>query len=126
MLTSDPIPVRRDSKVVDTITVPIYESVSEACEEQGEDKILARLNAQIKTDLVNTARAASLPKTSGKALRDKAYVSVASTRTDELIACDGDDAKITALIDDEFENLKADAAENLQAIEAAEAADVAA
>jgi len=113
MLTSDPIPVRRDSKVVDTITVPVYESVSEACEEQGEDKILARLNAQIKTDLVNTARAASLPKTSGKALRDKAYASVAVHRHEELIACDGDELKINALVDDEFENLKADAAERV-------------
>jgi len=111
MMTSDPIPVRRDSKVVDTITVPVYESVSEACEEMGEDQILKRLNAQIKTDLVNTARSASLPKTSGKALRDKAYASVAANRTDELIACEGNELKINALVDDEFENLKADAAD---------------
>jgi hypothetical protein len=106
MLTSEPVPVKSEGKIVAEITVPVYESIEEACAELGTDKVLHRVNAQIKTDLVNQARAASQPNTSNKALREKAFQRVALNRQTELIDCAGDQLKVTSLIDDEMELIR--------------------
>lgn len=59
-------------EVVGTATFLIYDSISEAIESIGEEKSLELLNAQVKTNAMNTTRAESREPTSNKALTNKA------------------------------------------------------
>lgn len=53
------VPVKREGEVVATVSVEQYESIAEAIDRLGEDKVLADLNRQVKTDAANRARVAA-------------------------------------------------------------------
>ena len=55
------VPVRSKSKIVAEVEIPEYETVAEAVEHQGEGTILELINVQIKTRVMNEARAQHTP-----------------------------------------------------------------
>lgn len=71
MLTKE-IDVKSATAVVGTAEYSVFDSVAEAVEAQGEESVLAAINAQNKTNAMNTVRAAATGKPSKKALRTQA------------------------------------------------------
>lgn len=88
---------------------PIYDMLSEAIEDIGEERCLELINAQSRTNEMNRVRAAARPGgVSKSALRDKAFAALASNPSDieALMACGGDLNKIQALVEKKMEELR--------------------
>jgi len=61
------VEVKSKGEVVDTVTVPVYESVKEAADVIGADKALAAINKMVSDGITNAARAAKVRPTSPQA-----------------------------------------------------------
>ena len=92
--------------VVGTAYYNVYDTTSEAAGDLGEDKCLALINSQNRTDEMNKVRALSRPGVSKKVLRDRAMVDLLADSMEALIACAGDKVKLEALIVSKMETIK--------------------
>ena len=94
------------TKVVGTATFPIFESAQEALDNLGEEKLLDKLNAQVRTDEMNRVRGIARSGPGKKALEQKA---IARITADEWQTIAGDEAKIRAMVDKYIAQLEAEA-----------------
>ncbi len=58
--------VKLDSKVVETIQIPVYDNLEEIVDALGDVKVLALANRQNKAELSNQSRAKHTPSKAGK------------------------------------------------------------
>lgn len=100
--------VKSERAVVAKVEIPIYETLAEAIEALGEAKCLELIVTQNGTNIKNAARAAATQGPSKTQLQSEALTIVATTKTDELKACNGDSVKIKALIDATVDQLEKD------------------
>jgi hypothetical protein len=82
----------------------VYDSVSEATGSMGEKDLLELINAQVRTNAMNTVRAQYNTAPSKEALRRKARASITLDEFREVV---GDEAKLEALIDKKVAALEA-------------------
>jgi len=61
------VQVKSKGEVVDTVTVPRYESIKEATDAIGADTALAYINKAVSDSITNAARAAKVRPTSPQA-----------------------------------------------------------
>ena len=93
--------------VVGTASYTIYDSLHEARDDIGEEKIILLVNSQSRTDAMNKVRALSRPGgISKKTLYNKAVAWLCSNALDELIACGGNEMKIQTLVESKMDMIK--------------------
>lgn len=94
------------SKQVGIANFPIYDSVAEAIDDVGEDKVLELVNAQTRTNELNRVRGLSRPGGVSKtALRNKAITMVTP---EEWAQVAGNPQAIEALLEAKMEIAKAE------------------
>jgi len=94
--------VTSKKKPVGKAQYEVYDSVSEAVEHQGEERILNLINTQHATNAKNEVRAQAGPPSKSK-LQKKA---MASITPEEFASCAGDEIALQNLIDTKAEELK--------------------
>lgn len=87
--------VKSKKEVVGTASFPIYDTVSEAIEAEGEEALLSLLNSQIKTNACNQLRAAKTGKPTKEQIMNMA---VGKIQPEEFASCVGDQAALQKLI----------------------------
>lgn len=109
---SHPVKVRKlneatgekESVQVGIATYPVYDSVAEAIDDVGEDKVLELLNAQTRTNELNRVRGLSRPGGISKtALRNEAISRITAEQWQSVA---GNPQAITALIDKVAEEIR--------------------
>jgi hypothetical protein len=98
--------VKSKSKVVDEAQWNEYESVAEAVDALGEEKVLDRLNTQLGTDAKNAVRAQYNSKPSKATLQLQAVKRLHEDDPDKLRDVCGDDAAFRALVEQKIEEIK--------------------
>lgn len=112
--------VRSNGKVVAVAEYPVYDSTQEAIDELGSDKVLEFVNARVRGDEMTRQRQLATAKPSRESLRNKARFRIT---TEQIIACDGDEQKLAALIEEEADKIEKEMEADRQAqVEAATAA----
>ena len=87
--------VKSQKEAVGEATFPIYDSVIEATEAEGEAVILDLVNSQIRTNACNTLRAAKTGKPTKEKIQNDAF---ARLTPEEFASCVGDQAKLQKII----------------------------
>lgn len=95
--------VKSQSKVVGTAEYPIYEAVQEALSDLGEEKVLALINAQVRTNTMNQVRAEATAKPSSKRLMS---IAMSEITPEEFAQVAGDPTAMNALIESKMEEVK--------------------
>src|SRR5690554_2083353 len=95
-MKSKEIEVKSKSRTVATVEVPVYDSLQEAIEHEGEEKVLELFNQQNKTNIMNAARTAATQKLSKSVLRDRAF---AELTVEEFQSVAGDQEALKRLIE---------------------------
>lgn len=91
-------------KTVGTASYSVYEAISEAVDDLGEEKCLELLNAQVRTNEMNRVRGLNRPGAPTKTmLRNKALATLTAA---DFATVAGDLAKIEALIESRMETIK--------------------
>ena len=93
------------STEVGTATYPEFEAVAEAVDNLGEEKLLEKLNAQIRTDEMNRVRGLARSGPGKKALEGKA---LASFTAEDWQRVAGDENAIRKLLDEKIDQLRAE------------------
>jgi len=106
--------VRSKSRVVATCEYEVFDSVAEAVEAKGEQSILNLINAQVRTNAMNLARAKATGKPSRKALEAEALSLIT---IEEFQACAGDQVELRNLINRKVAELEAKYAAGAPSIE---------
>lgn len=96
--------VRSKSKVVGLADYPIYDSVAEAIEAEGEVEVLKLLNQQRCTNSCNTIRRNA---TTGPSVEQLKIEVITNLTADELRSIQGDPVKAEAFMRRKIEELKA-------------------
>ena len=109
-----------ETRVVGTANYFIYETVSEAVDHLGEEKLLDTLNAQVRTNEMNRVRGEARGGPGKKALEDKA---IASFTGEDWASVAGDKDKIRAMIDRRVAELRSQAEASVGSPVGAGAAD---
>ncbi len=89
---------------VGTATYNVYETVSEAIQALSETIVLSRINAQVRTDALNKVRAEAVGTPSDESLRLEVISDPAVQQ--KLAACNGDIARVKAVLDAAVADLK--------------------
>jgi hypothetical protein len=96
--------VKSNQTVVGNATFPIYDSVQEAIEQEGEDKILKLVNSQNKTDAMNATRSAATSKPTHKRLMDEV---LGNLEPEEIVQFAGDGPGMSKFLEEKVEALAA-------------------
>lgn len=84
------VKTKEDGKLIGTCTFPEFETIDEAVAELGTEKLLAKLNAKVKSDTVNSVRVAHSQNTPEKQIarlmRDKRKGKVSAADAREQVA----------------------------------------
>jgi hypothetical protein len=96
--------VKSQSKVVGTAEYPIYEAIQEALTDVGEEKVLALINAQVRTNAMNQVRAEATAKPSSKRLMS---IAMSEITPEEFAQVAGDPVAMNSLIESKMAEVKA-------------------
>jgi hypothetical protein len=96
--------VRSKSKVVGTAEYPMYDSVAEAIEHEGEAETLKLINQQRCTNACNTIRRNA---TTGPSMEQLKIEVLTNLTTDELRSIQGDPVKAEAFMRRKIDEAKA-------------------
>ena len=96
------VDVKSKSDVVGVAQYPEYDNVEEAVVDKGEVYILSLINAQARTNAMNTVRNAAVGRPSKKKLMRKARASITPQEFTEVA---GDADAIDALVDAKVKEL---------------------
>jgi len=96
----------KENKQVGTATYAVYDTVAEAVDALGEEKVRELVNAQVRTNELNRVRGLSRPGGISKTLlKNKALTRITQAEWQEVA---GDEAAINALIENKMEQIKAE------------------
>ena len=102
------IDIKYQQKVVDTIEVPIYETIEEAQEAFTPETLLQLINSQKRANLANAKRAEHRPSKSGKKqLFKEAYAYCFENYPDELTSKIGDLEALQSYVESKIEEMQA-------------------
>lgn len=107
-MKSKSIDIKFKSEVVDSIEVPIYETIEEAQEVFTPEALLQLINSQNRANLANAKRAEHRPSKSGKKqLFKEAYAYCFENYAEELTSKIGDLAVLESYVESKIEEMQA-------------------
>ena len=110
--------VKSKSESVGVAEYPVYDAVTEAVEDMGDEALLKLINAQVRTNSMNTVRAAATGAPSRKTLEIEALSRIPLQEYQEAA---GDGQALRLLIDKYVDVLKEEHSEKRSAMAAAAA-----
>jgi hypothetical protein len=96
--------VKSKSKIVGTAQYPVYDNLQEAIDSMPEEKLLALINAQTRTNAMNSVRAEATTKPSTKKIMNLAFAEITPQ---EIADAGGDPVAVNVLIEGKMNEIKA-------------------